>query len=563
MCKSIWSPTHLLALCSSKQQGWFMDQFRYSWDKVPTYGSTYCKMLSQRSAKLYQYPFLDAEFKNPVLPLKTGKEFLDDLGQRIIVHLPGDRKIVVRGQLNEPIMKVFQEVCSERHLQQSDYCVTNPKTGTILDPLDTFTNQNVDQIELKEWRDSKFDQYSSRSSENYLMSSSKVGYSMSTLPRFSSSDPYSENDIQSLTLSSDVSNGYSKPSVHVSGRGMNNVKRKCKKHTAPSIPPRQLTLDQHISPFTLELEKRRSISCTTLPSTLPKKKDFSEALNNTRYTVQDFKSDGSAMYKPNTQEIVGKSLTDIPTYRSSAQRLKATIVLKPNSKKQSEASNSSCPPPPPPPPLPANFFKGNSCNSTNLCTENCRKSESDLLKARSSVLEVDEKQDSNRSTSQISKLSNPSSSSLSSCHTLPSSYGLTGVNTFKGNPVSLNVKTLNINQKQMSPAPSLSSFTKPESLGYSDKSPAPNMDLVTELTNAFKRLQRSDNTDEIGTQKRIVKDVCSAIRKHSQDASSPADNNQMDGGFIKPEPTTALSVEEWDDLRVKKAVSTTFWAGTS
>lgn len=43
------------------------------------------------------------------------------------------------------------QVSSERHVQLSNYYITDPQKGTILDPKDTFLNQNADQIELKGW----------------------------------------------------------------------------------------------------------------------------------------------------------------------------------------------------------------------------------------------------------------------------------------------------------------------------------------------------------------------------------------------------------------------------
>nr|AAW24621.1 SJCHGC04018 protein [Schistosoma japonicum] len=107
------------------------------------------------------YPSLKTEAECPVEPVKTGREFLNDLGHRIIVYLPGDRKIVVRGQLDQPVNNVLQEVSSERLIQLCDYYVINPKTGTNLDPKDTFLNQNADQIELKERKKTK-------SEENFL-----------------------------------------------------------------------------------------------------------------------------------------------------------------------------------------------------------------------------------------------------------------------------------------------------------------------------------------------------------------------------------------------------------
>ncbi|VDQ05467.1 unnamed protein product [Trichobilharzia regenti] len=78
--------------------------------KFPPMVRLIAKCCLKRSAKLYQYPFLDTEFKHPIIPTKTGREFLADLGYRIIVHLPENRKIVVRGQLDQPIMNVLQEV---------------------------------------------------------------------------------------------------------------------------------------------------------------------------------------------------------------------------------------------------------------------------------------------------------------------------------------------------------------------------------------------------------------------------------------------------------------------
>ena len=43
------------------------------------------------------------------------------------------------------------QVSSERHVQLSNYFIIDPQKGTILDPKDTFLNQNAEQIELKGW----------------------------------------------------------------------------------------------------------------------------------------------------------------------------------------------------------------------------------------------------------------------------------------------------------------------------------------------------------------------------------------------------------------------------
>ncbi|THD19603.1 hypothetical protein D915_009728 [Fasciola hepatica] len=81
---------------------------------------------------------------------KSGRELLDEIGARVLVHLPRDRKIVIRANLNRPIFESVAEVCTLRSLRPGDHCLRNPHTGTMLDPLLSFHAQCTMEFELRE-----------------------------------------------------------------------------------------------------------------------------------------------------------------------------------------------------------------------------------------------------------------------------------------------------------------------------------------------------------------------------------------------------------------------------
>ncbi|TGZ65731.1 hypothetical protein CRM22_005735 [Opisthorchis felineus] len=79
----------------------------------------------------------------------SGRKLLEQMGARILVYLPGERKIVVRARPNEQIAETVLEVCNQRNLSPSEYFLQNPRTGASLDPSLTFTEQKVTEFELK------------------------------------------------------------------------------------------------------------------------------------------------------------------------------------------------------------------------------------------------------------------------------------------------------------------------------------------------------------------------------------------------------------------------------
>ncbi|GAA49489.1 hypothetical protein CLF_103144 [Clonorchis sinensis] len=79
----------------------------------------------------------------------SGRELLEQMGARILVYLPGERKLVVRARPNEQIAEAVLEVCTQRNLSPSEYFLQNPRTGASLDPSLTFAEQKVTEFELK------------------------------------------------------------------------------------------------------------------------------------------------------------------------------------------------------------------------------------------------------------------------------------------------------------------------------------------------------------------------------------------------------------------------------
>ncbi|OON13402.1 hypothetical protein X801_10825, partial [Opisthorchis viverrini] len=79
----------------------------------------------------------------------SGRELLEQMGARILVYLPGERKMVIRARPNEQIAEAVLEVCNQRNLLPFEYLLQNPRTGAPLDPSLTFTEQKVTEFELK------------------------------------------------------------------------------------------------------------------------------------------------------------------------------------------------------------------------------------------------------------------------------------------------------------------------------------------------------------------------------------------------------------------------------
>ncbi|CAH8487291.1 unnamed protein product [Schistosoma curassoni] len=306
---------------------------------LPSMVRLIAKCCFKKSAKLYQYPFLDTKFKYPITLLKTGREFLNELGHRITVHLPEDCTIVVRGHLDQPISKVLQKVSSERHVQLSNYYITDPQKGTILDPKDTFLNQNADQIELKERK--------VKSSKN------------------SKSHKKSQNDD---SLISNLEVEISTESKH-------------KRRPAPSVPAKQQITHRHLSPFADVPDKVQSSSCVTLPS----KKNDNKKLDDKRNSVVGSQANRDSISNC-SQELRSKSF--IVKDKSNSHKRKSSTMVNSNTKKESEKKyRSPAPPPPPPPPqiLPSlnKPVNGNDPNMPKSTHKDSRKSDSHLLKTDS------------------------------------------------------------------------------------------------------------------------------------------------------------------------------------
>ncbi|KAA0189899.1 hypothetical protein FBUS_03117 [Fasciolopsis buskii] len=81
---------------------------------------------------------------------KSGRELLDEIGARVLVHLPRDRKIVIRANLSRPIFESVVEVCILRSLTPGHHSLRNPHTGCLLDPLLSFRAQRTMEFELRE-----------------------------------------------------------------------------------------------------------------------------------------------------------------------------------------------------------------------------------------------------------------------------------------------------------------------------------------------------------------------------------------------------------------------------
>ncbi|CAH8490134.1 unnamed protein product [Schistosoma haematobium] len=305
---------------------------------LPSMVRLIAKCCFKKSAKLYQYPFLDTKFKYPITLLKTGREFLNELGHRITVHLPEDCTIVVRGHLDQPISKVLQKVSSERHVQLSNYYITDPQKGTILDPKDTFLNQNADQIELKERK--------VKSSKN------------------SKSHKKSQNDD---SLISNLEVEISAESKH-------------KRRPAPSVPAKQQITHRHLSPFADVPDKVQSSSCVTLPS----KKNDNKKLDDKRNSVVGSQANRDSISNC-SQELRSKSF--IVKDKSNSHKRKSSTMVNSNTKKESEKKYRSPAPPPPPPPqiLPSlnKPVNGNDPNMPKSTHKDSRKSDSNLLKTDS------------------------------------------------------------------------------------------------------------------------------------------------------------------------------------
>ncbi|CAI2725463.1 unnamed protein product [Schistosoma spindalis] len=286
----------------------------------------------KKSAKLYQYPFLDTKFKYPITLLKTGREFLNELGHRITVHLPENCMIVVRGHLDQPISKVLQKVSSEHHLQLSNYYITDPQRGTILDPKDTFLNQNAEQIELKERKKGK-------SSKN------------------STSHKKSQSDDSLIS----------------------NLEMEHKRRPAPNVPAKQQITHRHLSPFADVPDKVQSSSCVTLPS----KKDGTKRLDDKRNSVVESQTNRDSISNC-SQELQSKSF--IVKDKSNSYKRKSSTMVNSNTKKESEKKHRSPAPPPPPPQLLPNLIKpvnGNDPNMPKSTHKDSRKSDSHLLRTDS------------------------------------------------------------------------------------------------------------------------------------------------------------------------------------
>ncbi|RTG88076.1 uncharacterized protein DC041_0008620 [Schistosoma bovis] len=258
---------------------------------LPSMVRLIAKCCFKKSAKLYQYPFLDTKFKYPITLLKTGREFLKELGHRITVHLPEDCTIVVRGHLDQPISKVLQKVSSERHVQLSNYYITDPQKGTILDPKDTFLNQNADQIELKERK--------VKSSKN------------------SKSHKKSQNDD---SLISNLEVEISTESKH-------------KRRPAPSVPAKQQIIHRHLSPFADVPDKVQSSSCVTLPS----KENDNKKLDDKRNSVVGSQANRDSISNC-SQELRSKSF--IVKDKSNSHKRKSSTMVNSNTKKTGYHPNS-------------------------------------------------------------------------------------------------------------------------------------------------------------------------------------------------------------------------------
>ncbi|KAK4473523.1 hypothetical protein MN116_002884 [Schistosoma mekongi] len=329
-CESLSGVPQICWRCvppSSKLSSWISSEAAQT--KLPTLVKLTAKCHLKKSAKLYKFPFPETEIKYPVKPVKTGKEFLNDLGHRIIVYLPGDRKIVVRGRLDQPVNNVLQEVSSERLIQLCDYYIINPKTGTNLDPKDTFLNQNADQIELKKREEAK-----SKLAGEAQSSDSKV-----------------------------------KPiNCHSKDEGCTVIKSRAKKkhikRSAPSVPTNEKMTHQHFSPSTNLPDKLHISSCMTLPSTIPNKADVKSS-DDKRNSVLVCSSLGSqankhSLSKNQSQET--PSVANVINKKSLSHQQKS-FVLKNSNKKISDKPRIC--PPPPPPLMPADF--GKHVTPTNSC----------------------------------------------------------------------------------------------------------------------------------------------------------------------------------------------------
>ncbi|KAF7261591.1 hypothetical protein EG68_01021 [Paragonimus skrjabini miyazakii] len=79
----------------------------------------------------------------------SGLDLLKQFGTRVLVFLPGERKLVVRAQLNRPVLEAVAEVCIRQNLCPGDYVLCNPRNGAPINPQCTFESQGVCEFQLK------------------------------------------------------------------------------------------------------------------------------------------------------------------------------------------------------------------------------------------------------------------------------------------------------------------------------------------------------------------------------------------------------------------------------
>ncbi|KAF6779947.1 hypothetical protein AHF37_00506 [Paragonimus kellicotti] len=87
-------------------------------------------------------------FLKPREPI-SGLDLLKRFGTRVLVFLPGERKLVVRAQLNRPVLEAVVEVCARQNLCPGDYVLCNPQNGALINPQHTFESQDICEFQLK------------------------------------------------------------------------------------------------------------------------------------------------------------------------------------------------------------------------------------------------------------------------------------------------------------------------------------------------------------------------------------------------------------------------------
>ncbi|KAA3676482.1 uncharacterized protein DEA37_0002669, partial [Paragonimus westermani] len=79
----------------------------------------------------------------------SGLELLKQFGTRVLVFLPDERKLVVRAQLNRPVLEAVAEVCVRQNLCPGDYLLCNPRDAAPINPQRTFESQGICEFQLK------------------------------------------------------------------------------------------------------------------------------------------------------------------------------------------------------------------------------------------------------------------------------------------------------------------------------------------------------------------------------------------------------------------------------